>query len=359
MADPTDTPNQDAATPPAAKPPKPVAKATPRRSRWPLLATLLLLLLLAALLGGGYYFWQQLQQLRQQQAQLAPALQSRVSEMAEADAQLRDRIDTLAQEARSAQQALQELQQQQGELSEAQQALSQMVDVEVQARQGEWIRAEAAYLANVASYRLRFYGDVEGALAALKLTDQLLSRLGGAGIEGRQAVNRAIGEVVAVNAPDLDRLAGRLEELISKVDILPLDLQIREADARDAEAAQPVEPGWRGRLSRAWDRFKDTLGELVVVRRDRTVEPLLAPEERYFLYHNLRLRLEAARLALIDRNEAVYRRSLMRAAEWIERYYARGEPEVEQALATIRRLQAVVVDPELPDIAPILRPVTE
>lgn len=360
MAEQTDKPDTPQTAEPTLEPtPEP---APPRRQAWPAIAALILLLVLAALLGGGYYFWQQLQRLQGQQAQLVPVseLESRAGQLAQADVDLQGRLQALGEELKTDDQTIAQLQQQLNDLAQNQQALREQIDVQVQARRGEWIRAEAAYLANLAVHRLRFNDDIDGALAALRLADQLLGRLNGDAIKSRQAVNRAIDRLVALTPPDLDAIAARIEGLVTRVDTLPLDMQVRLQEAREEATLVEVEAPqtWQSRLERAWLRFKDTLGELVVVSRGRVGEPLLAPEERYFLYHNLRLRLEAARLALIDGNEAVYDRSLERAQEWIQRYYAIGEPDVEQALALIQELRQVEIDPELPQLAPILEPVT-
>lgn len=367
MTEPTDkqpASNEQApvSAPPRIEPSSPTPSEASRRA----LAVLALLIALLALLlaaGGGYYLWDQQQRLAAGQRTLASnaALAERAEQLAAADSALQERLQSLSQDADANTEALrQQLETLQRTQETVQERLGRL-DVQTQARHGEWLRAEAAYLANLAVIRIGLQRDVDGALAALKMADELLSRLNSRAIAERQAVNRAINRLVAVDVPDTPELARRIDALVTKIDILPLNQPLDEAMLQ--QQAPPADgdpaPGdWRARLERAWQRFRDTLGQLVLVQRGKPAEPLIVPEERYFLYHNLRLRLEAARLALIQGDQAIYQSSLDRAAEWLERYFLRGEPAVDAALAEIAALRAVDIQPDLPDLAPLLEPVT-
>lgn len=352
---------EEAAALPAVPAPSP---ARPPRQAIALLALLVALSALALAAAGGYYLWQQQQRLLETQRTLANQddLQAQVSQLSLADRRLRQDLETVEQAAAAATGDNAEIQQQLAELAAAQQRLTDrlaQLDVETRARQGDWLRAEAVYLARLAILRAELQRDVDGALAALRLADELLSRLGSGAIGERQALHRAINQLVAVNLPDIPALAARIEELIQRIDVLPLQQQLHELAAPQPAANRQVEhPAWRDKLLRAWERFKQTLGQLVIVQRGQPAEPLLAPEERYFLHHNLRLQLEAARLALLQSEQAIYQRSLARAAEWIERYYLRGEPEVDRMLRELATLQAVELRPKLPALTPLLEPVT-
>lgn len=372
MTEPTDkqpapTPEQPTNTPveqtadPAREPP-----SKPRRSAVGPAALVLALAALALALAGGYYLWQQLEMLRSNQQTLAAqsTLTQVTDRLGQTETQLRQSVEAANRAADNNRQMLGELDKRQDALARNQTTLQERLgrlDVETRARQGEWLRSEAAYLANLAIARVNLQRDVDGALAALKLADDLLARLNTQAIEERRAINKAVNALVGVNTPDVTELVVRIDALVAKVDVLPLDVQVDGiVEPQQApETQQETAPtGWQNRLARAWQRFKDTLGQLVIVQRGEPVEPLIAPEERYFLYHNLRLRLESARLALLEGNEAIYRRSLDRSAEWIERYYATGEPAVESALAEIERLSQVEIRPDLPQLAPLLQPVT-
>src|SRR5690554_1975915 len=351
-AEPSERPAEAAA--PGPKPP---------RSPLPALALLLALLAIAAVAGAAYYFWQELEAVRAErdafvrEAELSERLEPLASrrEVEQATAPI-GRIEELRGEFSAEADALREELERVGA---EQQALGERVarfDQMNAATTADWIRAETAYLTRVAVYRVRYHQDADTALDALKTADRLLSQLGGEAVEERQAIHRAIDALVAVNPPPLGPLVERLSALERQVETMPLELELDRVvlEGASADGGEPAADGWQADVERAWARLKETLGQLVVVQRQRQIEPLMAPEEQYFLHQNLRLRLETARLALVARDAELYRDSLARAVEWMERYYARNEPQVEAALAALEELAAVDISPQMPDIASIL-----
>jgi uncharacterized protein HemX len=105
-----------------------------------------------------------------------------------------------------------------------------------------------------------------------------------------------------------------------------------------------------------WARFGAGLwGEvksLIQVRNlDRPEPPLIAPTQAYFLRENLRLRLLNARLALLERNQNVFRADMKTASDWIERYFDPRARQVGSAAGLLRQLGASGISLEMPDIA--------
>ena len=113
----------------------------------------------------------------------------------------------------------------------------------------DWVRSEAAYLARLARYRVTFRRDVDGALDALKTADGLLARLGGQAVDARQAVAKAVNELLAVKQPDLQAVNHQLSTLISQAP----DLPVVRPGTTQAKTTEPPEPkadlsslqGWR------------------------------------------------------------------------------------------------------------------
>jgi uroporphyrin-3 C-methyltransferase len=82
---------------------------------------------------------------------------------------------------------------------------------------------------------------------------------------------------------------------------------------------------------------------------------MLAPEHQFFLYENLKLHLEAARLALARHDPALYRDNLTVAADWLARYFEPEDPVARAVANAIEQLRTVDIRPELPDISHSLR----
>jgi len=87
-----------------------------------------------------------------------------------------------------------------------------------------------------------------------------------------------------------------------------------------------------------------------VIRHDQTGEAaVLAPEQRYFLYQNLRLQLESARLALLNADNNSFQHSLKTAITWLDQYFT-GE-ERDAMLASLNSLAEQKIDVSIPDIS--------
>ena len=96
-------------------------------------------------------------------------------------------------------------------------------------------------------------------------------------------------------------------------------------------------------------------GVISVRRVDEDVRPLIAPGAAYFLRTNLALQLQAARLALLRNEQAVFQQSLDDASAWLEEFYDPESSRVTGALATIAEIRDGLFDVDAPDISQSLR----
>jgi uroporphyrin-3 C-methyltransferase len=218
----------------------------------------------------------------------------------------------------------------------------------------EWIVAETAYLLRIANHRLNLARDTATARVALELADQRLRDTGDPGWAGvREQLARDIAALAAFSAPDLAGLAARLS---AAIELVP---QLTVARATIGPARTPTDRVDRDPETRSWDTLLEDLlsgfKDAVRIReRDQPVAAMLAPEHEYFLYENLKLRLETARLALSRGERALYRDNLDTAAQWLNEHFA--DDAVSTSLkATIADLGAFEIQPPLPDISQSLR----
>jgi uncharacterized protein HemX len=90
---------------------------------------------------------------------------------------------------------------------------------------------------------------------------------------------------------------------------------------------------------------------LVKIRELETAEPqLLAPTQAYFLRENLKLRLLAARVSLLARDEATFREDLKASQAWITRYFDAKSRPATLALASLKQIAETPVAIAAPDI---------
>lgn len=83
--------------------------------------------------------------------------------------------------------------------------------------------------------------------------------------------------------------------------------------------------------------------------------PLIAPEEEFFLAQNLALQIEAARLAVLREDGAIFQDSLNMALEWIDSYFETGDERVAKVVDELRTLQKVELHPYVPDVSRVSR----
>jgi uroporphyrin-3 C-methyltransferase len=230
--------------------------------------------------------------------------------------------------------------------SQSQQLALEALYQELSRGRDEWAVAEIEQILTIASQQLQLAGNVQAALVALQTADARLARSDRPQfIPLRKVLARDIERLK--NAPNVDvvGLALRLDQVIASVDALPLATD-RPAPASGTDA-QKAEGFWARIGSGMWGELR----QLVRIRNiDRPDPLLLSPTQEYFLRENLRLRLLNARLALLERNERVFRTDLQAAASWIGRHFDGQSKPVGAASANLKQLSSSGISIEIPDI---------
>lgn len=213
-----------------------------------------------------------------------------------------------------------------------------------------WTLAEVRYYLRLANTRLLLLADVASARRALELADARVKSLASPALHKvRALLNDEITALKAVPEVDVEGASLRLIALARQVEDLPMLTPTRDARAQANLPAAPADiRDWRAHARAIWAELKT----LVTIRRtDRPVDALLAPDQMLFLRHNLRLKLEAARLALLQKDTVVYQASLTEAGEWIAAYFNRDAATVKALLEQLKELATLELQPALPDIS--------
>lgn len=103
---------------------------------------------------------------------------------------------------------------------------------------------------------------------------------------------------------------------------------------------------------RLWDDVRGELGQIVQVRRvDQPEALLLSSDQEWFLRENLKLRLMNARLALLSRNDAVFRADLARADTLLSHYFDTKSAQVTAVQNQLTQVRAAVGTLQVPTLA--------
>ncbi|GJG93459.1 fused uroporphyrinogen-III synthase HemD/membrane protein HemX [Cupriavidus pauculus] len=343
-------PSGAAGTPFATHAPASHAGSRRNMTAWWLVAVVVVL----AIAGG--FFW----------------LQMRVEHLTQELARRQQSNDTLVQETRvlskNAQDTVKELQAKVGALdgqvveARDKQAALEQVYQDLMRNRDDWEIAEIQQLLTNAGQQLQLTGSVQVALAALQSADARLARSDKPQYNQlRRAIARDIARMKAVPDTDLTGAAIKLDESINQIDALPLLSGERMLDRVPGENGKPAVPEAKGAsapaatgnvLTRTWDYVLAELGQVIRVRKvDDTNALLLSGDQGWFLRENVKLRLLNARLALLSRNEPVFRNDLAAAQAMIGRYFDTRSRRVQGVLTLLKQAQASAVSVSLPTMA--------
>jgi uroporphyrin-3 C-methyltransferase len=331
-------------TEPSSAPSSPApAPAKAARARLALsVAGVLALLALTMAMGLWIYTTRQIHALETELAKRLSAFDTRTSESRLLAGQAQESVRELAVKVAVLEQNLQQSRDQQLALEALYQELARGRD--------EATLAEIEQLVYFASQQLQLSGNVKAALIALQTAESRLARVDKPQFHTlRKVIAKDIERLRLSPAVDTSGISLKLDDLIERIDELPLLPAARSAHPRTDGRAQPAaEPLWKRLASELWADFR----QLVRVQDTGRLElPLLPPDQAYYARENLKLRLLAARLSLLAHDEASYRRDLSAARRWLERYFDTGDKAALSAARLMRELEASPVRVDLPDIS--------
>jgi len=271
-----------------------------------------------------------------------------LANLAEADAQATSELELLQ---RVLDERIQLLDSLPSRMSNLEKSLSTLQGVSTGARDN-WLLAEAEYYMQIANAQLQLAGNPQLATLALDMADERIVQLANPALtDVRRALADELAALEVMEKPDIEGVTLTLASLARVVNSLPLQRVIRPQTDDDSE----VDAELSG-VARAWASVKDAVSGLVkVTGPEATAVPLMTPEAIYFLRTNLTLQLQAARLALLRGEQAVFQQSLDDAASWLALYFDTGSAPVAAALQTIEEIRSGVFAVTPPDISNSLR----
>ncbi len=340
---------------PAMEPQDSVPGAHRERRGGPTLAVALLALLVA--LGGtGFTLWQWQQEQAQQVK--ATSLVARLTTLEQSlDDQSRALSSRIAQGEQAQASELAALQAQQDQL----QLNLEQERRRMQARKPhDWLLAEADYLVRMAGRKLWLEQDPATAQALLQDADQRLAQLDDPSIG---PLRRALAADLATLAelPRVDRaaLVAQMEALVRRMDQLPLN-QVSLPDPvaeTDPTALSETTSDWQRNLIRSWHALVDDF--ITVRRRDGAVQPLLAPEQDWYLREHIKGKLMQAQLALYHADQRSFVETLTTAEGWIRDYFDLDDGQVQRALIQLDQWRSTEIAAPQPIRFSVADPLSE
>lgn len=214
-----------------------------------------------------------------------------------------------------------------------------------------WILAESEYYMQIANAQLQLANNPHLASLALKMADERIVQLANPALtDVRRAISDELAALDVMEKPDIEGATLTLASLARVVDSLPL-----ASAATSDDDVQEIDPELSG-ASRAWASVKNAMSGLVkVTPPDQARLAQLSPDAEYFLRNNIALQLQAARVALLRGEQAIFEQSLDDTNALLNDYFDTGSTQVASALATIAEIRGHVFATEVPDISESLR----
>lgn len=319
------------------------------------LAVLALLLAFVALGVIGYGFTL-IQKLQLQQAEQVSSLKEQLSDSSGINRQLQQQNGQILGELN---QVRGDAKQQQGNLNELQNRLSlamqQVSKIGTDSRK-DWLLAEVEYLLRLANQRVLMERTATGSLALLQSADKILKETDDVSIYPvRKALAQDILALQAVPKLDIEGMFLQLVAIDSQIDhlrLLPATDKHQLPELLKEITADSMSQSWQEGASLSWSQAVDKLGSLIVIRhRDDPVEPLMSPEQHYFLTQNLHLMLEQTQLALLQGKQQSFDTGLSKASSWISTYFEATDQTTQALVISLDKLKGAQISPTLPNIS--------
>jgi len=285
----------------------------------------------------------QIERVQSELAERIDSLENSQASLADSHQSLAERHDALAERSET--------------LAERHEALSSSIEQvyeELDRSLESWALEEVEQLLRIANHSLQLSEDIDTAIAGLELADQRLEEIGNpAFLPVRERLASHISTLKSLERVDIAGVSLRLAGMAETVQNLPLDQETsRPIAGASADNLADLEPS---QWLEAGNELLEDLKKLVRIQNiEEPAKPLLAPEQRYFLFSNLRLMLSGAQIAAMRRDTGTYQENLERAAQWLNEYFDTGQQGVSELLADIEAMSGHKLDPELPDISDTL-----
>ena len=220
----------------------------------------------------------------------------------------------------------------------------------------DWLLAEVEYLLRLANQRVLMENTPIGALALLNSADEILQQTDDVSIFSvRKALAADIAALAAVPPIDQEGLYLKIDALsaqINQLKLVPITDKKQLPKIIDQVTTEAVSDAQQSSFSKIWDKASAKLEKLVVIsNRDSAIEPLLSPAQQAGLLQNLHILFEQTQLALLQRKQLPYQRSIEKAEVIINSHFQAKDGTSMALLAGLQGLKEQQISVALPSIA--------
>jgi len=333
----------NAKTPPTTDPLNAGRRKAKPSSWWIRIGVLLSIVFAIIAVAACYWLYLQLNQQQNGQTQLEQNVTTQSqhnqlldNQLQQTSAALNQRIGLLEQQQADDAKAY-------AQLADLQQ-LQQRVAVIAQRSPNHWMASEAEYLVRMAGRKLWLENDPKTAVGLLQAADERINAMHDPALTRlRRALANDIAKTKALGTTDIVNTVFAIDNIIDELSQLPLaQADERFADNTQTEAMTDSVDDWQQNLARTWHDLTD--GFITIRKRTTDLEPLLSPEQQWYLVENIRHKLLQAQLAMYRFDQKNYQQSIVLANKWLQQYFDVNDANTQKTVNALDKLAKVAVE---------------
>lgn len=357
----TDTSTDENKTLPADKPvkqkdtkaEKKQAKPARKGSIFNNFLLMLFILIILAASAGGYYYWQQLNTTLNNLQQTSLSQQDQLSEL---NSKLNDSSSLIKNQQQTLSALSEKFTTQQNEITsfnKQQQNLiksTQNIFDITHRNQRQWLLSEVSYLLSLGNQRLIISSDIRTAVAALQAANNRLHDLADPGLLNlRKQIADEITQLNLLKLPDINGMALTIDNMVPVITTLPFKTAKQKTieSSQQSEKIELASIDSESFFAPVWERLKSLV---TIKKHSRDIRQSETVIEKADIDQQIRYRLESARLALINKNTAVFNHEISTAINLLKLYYDNSDNRVANIVGQLSHYSDTNLVPELPDI---------
>ncbi len=223
----------------------------------------------------------------------------------------------------------------------------------------DWSLGEVHFLLQTAVQNLELKKDKAGAIAALKLADNLLLERGSIEfLPVRKQISNDIATVKQFEVADLSTLSQKIDELMLKLKPVEVNTEATgeqvELLTTKKQARETTNDETKKDKDSLVTRVKKTINNAVLIKKfDKPLQEEMNKDAKENLFQLFSLRLETLRIMLLQSDDANYHKQIARIKTLLEKYYS--ESDAFELNKQLDLLSAVNLTPSVPDISSSLK----
>jgi uroporphyrin-III C-methyltransferase len=217
------------------------------------------------------------------------------------------------------------------------------LDAVVRGDSHTWRLMQVQNFLEMAMVQATLLNDTGSAINLLAAAENSLKRIDNANlIPVRKAIQNDILMLANHPVSNVSTIILQLDGIVDQVPTLPH--KIRAQKESEPQAPTPAGKDWENRVNTTWQEIKSLVR---IQRHDQPVTPYFSKDDIWLINENLSLILEQASFAAAHHYEALYKKQLTHAQEWLKQYYDTNDPAVQKASQTLTDLSKLPVASEI------------